>query len=286
MDNVICFHLTNEPNGYLSNWYPSPFRLNYVTYTCAEQYLMHQKALMFGDRRRAGAILASEDPTAMRALGRTVVGYDDGVWTSARQLVAFRALKAKFSQNPILRERLEATGDAVIAECSVKDRIWGNGCAMDDPKRLDPVSWHGRNLLGLTLMLVRDDMRERFAGEERKMPLIHAFAGRLRHAAETQGEQGILCTITFEVMQALGFRLGHGSSRPGASIMYLGELPTLQLKYDRVDDPLVLGNAIFSEWRYYTHWAHEAMPEVVVRWFELAAQRLEEITGDKPEPLG
>ena len=74
MDNVICFHLTTEPNGYLSNWYPSPFRLNYVTYTCAEQYLMHQKALMFGDRRCAGAILVAEDPATMQALGRNVVG--------------------------------------------------------------------------------------------------------------------------------------------------------------------------------------------------------------------
>ena len=25
MPKIICFHAPDEPNGYLSNWYPSPF---------------------------------------------------------------------------------------------------------------------------------------------------------------------------------------------------------------------------------------------------------------------
>ena len=32
MDKIICFHLIDEPNGYLSNWYPSPFTVDGITY--------------------------------------------------------------------------------------------------------------------------------------------------------------------------------------------------------------------------------------------------------------
>lgn len=28
--SVICFHNPNEENGYLSNWYPSPFEMDKI----------------------------------------------------------------------------------------------------------------------------------------------------------------------------------------------------------------------------------------------------------------
>ena len=36
-----------------------------------------------------------------------------------------RVLKAKFSQNAELKEKLVDTGDAILAECAVRDQIWG-----------------------------------------------------------------------------------------------------------------------------------------------------------------
>ena len=39
------------------------------------------------------------------------------------------------------QERLVATGDAVIAECARKDRIWDIGLGMDDPKRFFVSGW-------------------------------------------------------------------------------------------------------------------------------------------------
>lgn len=41
--------------------------------------------------------------------------------------VTRRGLLAKFSQNDQLRRMLLFTGDSLIAECSGKERIWGNG---------------------------------------------------------------------------------------------------------------------------------------------------------------
>ncbi|WP_297568478.1 NADAR domain-containing protein [uncultured Faecalibaculum sp.] len=67
-------------------------------------------------------------------------------------------LLARFSQNPELKARLKATGSAILAECAVKDRIWGIGLSMTDPDRFEPSKWKGKNLLGCTLMMVREKL--------------------------------------------------------------------------------------------------------------------------------
>lgn len=43
-----------------------------------------------------------------------------------------------------------------VAECAVRDRIWGIGLSMIDPNRLERSKWHGQNLLGYALMMVRE----------------------------------------------------------------------------------------------------------------------------------
>ena len=63
---------------------------------------------------------------------------------------------AKFSQNEELKGELKATGNAVLTECAVKDHIWGIGLSMKDPNRLNKDKWNGQNLLGYTLMMVRE----------------------------------------------------------------------------------------------------------------------------------
>ena len=32
MNKIICFHLVDEPYGFLSNWYPSKFTMDGKTY--------------------------------------------------------------------------------------------------------------------------------------------------------------------------------------------------------------------------------------------------------------
>lgn len=66
---------------------------------------------------------------------------------------------AKFTQNPELKRALLDTGNAVLAEAAVNDKIWGIGLSMSDPKRLDPSEWKGQNLMGYALMLVREKIR-------------------------------------------------------------------------------------------------------------------------------
>ena len=85
-----------------------------------------------------------------------VAEYNDHIWSGVRQIVVYEGLMQKFAQNMELREKLLATKNAVLAECAVKDRIWGIGLSMNDPKRWEPEQWKGKNLLGYTLMMVRE----------------------------------------------------------------------------------------------------------------------------------
>lgn len=89
-----------------------------------------------------------------------VSGYDDHIWNGMRQIIVYEGLLAKFSQNKGLKENLLDTGDSVLAECAVKDCIWGIGLSMNDPRRLDQKQWKGQNLLGYSLMLVRDNVKD------------------------------------------------------------------------------------------------------------------------------
>ena len=156
---IICFHNPNEENGYLSNWYMSPFTADGIRFSSMEQFMMYRKAVAFGDRDRAAQILDTEDVGRIKELGRLVSGYNDNYWNGIRQIVVYEGLYAKFSQNEELKRLLRATGKAVLAECAVKDRIWGIGLSMDDPDRLDRRKWKGQNLLGYALMMVREKLR-------------------------------------------------------------------------------------------------------------------------------
>ena len=154
--NIIHFHKPEEENGYLSNWDMSGFILDEKKYCCAEQYLMEQKALLFGDTAIADQIMQCTDQQTMQNLGRMVHNFNDKIWNGSKQVILYRALVAKFDQNIHLAAKLVKTVDAILAECSHSDRIWGIGRGMDDPRADDIATWNGQNLLGFALMQVRD----------------------------------------------------------------------------------------------------------------------------------
>lgn len=153
---IVCFHNPNENNGYLSNWYLSKFTVDNVTFSSMEQYMMYKKAVCFRDKDTADRILATNDVAEIKALGRLVADYNESYWNGVRQIVVFEGLIAKFSQNEDLKKLLKATENAILAECAVKDKIWGIGLSMKDPERFEIDKWKGQNLLGYALMMVRE----------------------------------------------------------------------------------------------------------------------------------
>ena len=153
---IICFHNSDEENGYLSNWYLSPFTIDGKHFSSAEQFMMYSKAICFSDEAVAAQILATDNVAEIKALGRQVSNYDEHIWNGIRHIVVYEGLMAKFSQNKDLKDKLKATGQAILAECAVRDLIWGVGLSMKDPRRFDKSKWRGKNLLGYTLMMVRE----------------------------------------------------------------------------------------------------------------------------------
>lgn len=152
---VTCFHNPEEENGYLSNWHRSEFTVDGMSFSSMEQFMMYRKATCFGDTKSAQQIMKTDDVAEIKALGKRVSGYDDHLWNGVRQLIVYEGLIAKFTQNEDLKAKLKSTGDSVIAECAVKDTIWGIGMSMKDSDRYDRTKWKGENLLGYTLMMVR-----------------------------------------------------------------------------------------------------------------------------------
>ena len=156
---MICFHNPDEENGYLSNWFLSEFTVCGITFSSMEKYMMYEKAILFKDQITAENILQTDDVAEIKALGRTVQNFDDKIWTKEREGIVHNGVLEKFHQNPELAEKLEKTGEEIIAECAVKDRIWGIGLSMKDDDRLNIDKWRGQNLLGRILMRVREEIR-------------------------------------------------------------------------------------------------------------------------------
>ena len=100
MPHTYYFYRTGHP---FSNFHPSLFVENGVTYRWAEQYLMARKARLFGSEASLTAILAARTPAEGKTPGRRVMPYDDALWREERYGAALNMLRLKFGQNPKLR---------------------------------------------------------------------------------------------------------------------------------------------------------------------------------------
>ena len=142
----------------LSQWYPCVFEVDGVRYTSAEQYMMAEKAKLFGDEEIRAEILGTSDPKKCKSFGRKVKNFNKTVWDQEKRLIVSVGNFEKFMQNDDLRNFLLSTGDKVLVEASPTDRIWGIGLGKNNPYALDPVKWRGENLLGFILMEVRNEI--------------------------------------------------------------------------------------------------------------------------------
>ncbi len=146
--------------GPFSQWIPSKFTINNIKYSHAEQYMMHQKALLFGDNLTAKKILEATDPKEQKRLGRQVKGYDEKIWRENRERIVYDGNYAKFTQNKQSYNKLMNTGNKLLVEASPVDRIWGIGLAEDNPLAKDENTWQGLNLLGKILTKLREDLKK------------------------------------------------------------------------------------------------------------------------------
>ena len=139
-----------------SQWWMDRFTVDGTEYTCAEQFMMAEKARMFGDGEMLSMILKARHPKEMKAYGRAVKNFDQDKWDGACYEIVKRGNLAKFSQNPELWDYLKSTKRRILVEASPRDRIWGIGMGKSNPDAECPVKWRGTNFLGFSLTEDRD----------------------------------------------------------------------------------------------------------------------------------
>jgi ribA/ribD-fused uncharacterized protein len=143
-----------------SQWWPSPFTVEGITYPTAEHWMMAKKALIFGDKENFDLILRANKPAMAKQLGRAVKNFDPAVWEAMAYELVVEGNLHKFSQSENLKNFLLNTGDRIIVEASPVDFIWGIGLSKDHAATRNPFQWKGTNLQGFALMEVRDIIKK------------------------------------------------------------------------------------------------------------------------------
>lgn len=170
MDNTLFFYShhkkQNDPydRHVFSQWYPCVFHDDAgQIYTCAEQYMMAEKAKLFIKNKKNietyELILASSDPKTIKELGRKIKDFDEKKWNEHKLEIVKKGNFFKFGQNLELKKILLATGTKELVEASPYDAIWGIGLSEKNAITTPRSEW-GTNLLGIALVATREKLRQ------------------------------------------------------------------------------------------------------------------------------
>jgi hypothetical protein len=80
----------------LSQWWECAFEVDGLLYNSAEQYMMAEKAKLFGDAGVREKILQAKHPKQIKDLGRCVSGFDEDIWQENRYGIVITGNHAKF----------------------------------------------------------------------------------------------------------------------------------------------------------------------------------------------
>jgi ribA/ribD-fused uncharacterized protein len=146
-DRVIQFYRESDSYGCFSNFSKHSIVMNGVRWPTVEHYFQGQK---FAGLPMEQKIRNAEGPGAAKKLGQTRKVRLRGDWEQVKNQIMYDAVLAKFSQHDNIRTTLLKTDDAILVEHTSNDSYWGDG-----------GDGRGKNMLGKTLMLVREELRNR-----------------------------------------------------------------------------------------------------------------------------
>lgn len=141
----ILFYGPHEEYGFLGNWYPAAIFLKGKIWPTSEHYYQAQK---FVGTEYEEICRRLPSPRETFELSRRPDVPVDLHWDEKKLDIMKEVVRAKFTQNPELAERLIGTGNARLIENSPVDDYWGIGANGD-----------GENLLGKILMDLRESMK-------------------------------------------------------------------------------------------------------------------------------
>lgn len=139
---------------FLSNFYLCAVVYDGILYMHSEGAFQAQKTLDTELRKYVANLTAANSKKACGRRG--LYGFKIELrpdWEVVKDDVMYKVVKAKFEQNPGLKEKLLATGDAILVEENTwHDNYWGD-CTCHKC-----INIPGKNQLGKTLMRVREEL--------------------------------------------------------------------------------------------------------------------------------
>jgi len=159
-DTEIYFYNLKNKFNYMSNFYKTIFTdKDGIKYNCSEQYFMYHKCKIFDPKNNIllETIITETSATKIKKYGRQVQNFNDIIWKEKRFNIMLEALRLKFNQNEIIKQKLLETKPKILYEASKNDRIWGIGYYDKDAMQIDKSKF-GENLLGNALMEIRSEL--------------------------------------------------------------------------------------------------------------------------------
>lgn len=152
--------------GAFSQWHLAPFMVDGTHFSTCEQWMMFQKATIFGDLETAAKVLSAKGPRECKELGRSVRNFNQQIWNQVKFGIVFSGNFYKFNFHAELRKILLQTNGTLIVEANPYDNIWGIGMGIEEPGIHDRKNWKGKNLLGLALTYVRESLIFKYGNPE------------------------------------------------------------------------------------------------------------------------
>lgn len=144
--------------GFLGQWFKRKIIVDNITYNCNEQYMMAEKARLFGDQYMWDEIMRLGNPKDQKDAGRRIRNFDQKVWDENARPIVYTGNHAKFMQHQDFLDGLMETRGKLLVEANRVDSIWGIGMYDHDLGIEDRANWRGKNWLGQVHTKLREDI--------------------------------------------------------------------------------------------------------------------------------
>lgn len=158
---------------FLSSFYVHPFDYKGHRYTTAYQAIMATIASKFGNDETAKEIQGTAEAADIDITWDKLVGVTHAAWNLQLESLSIKINRVKFAKGSELAAKLLKTGDAQIAAVPPEDEtdsFQGIGLTEENPDSAKPSKWKGRNVTGLALEQIREELSVTVATEEPKKP--------------------------------------------------------------------------------------------------------------------
>ena len=142
-----------------SNHYPCTFTIDNEQFNCSEQSYFYSKAKFFKDEYTAQEILNENNPVLQKKLAKSIKNVVEENWAQVKENYMYKSLKAKFTQNILLKNVLLETNNNVLVEGNPNDNYWSAGLSVYSRDIWKSSLWPGKNRLGKLLEEIRSELK-------------------------------------------------------------------------------------------------------------------------------